>query len=127
MGKLLASASASEKAHAEHGGEIDETLRNFQTVVNEFPRVLQTLNEMKAQAATRELAISTLQQGHQKTQQDLERHFQEGKKSLQKLDAIADLLTNAISRPGALLPSSSSASDHIISDRSSTADNRKDG
>ena len=103
MGRLLASASAEERG--EHAGEVEETLRKLQGVVNAFPQVLQTLGEMKAQAANRDIAIAALQEGSQKTQQDLERHFQEGKESSRKLDAIADLLTSALSRPGALLPS----------------------
>ena len=115
MGKLL--ESASPEARGEHAGEINKTLRNLQAVVSEFPKVLHTLNEMKTQAANRDIAIATLQQGHQKTQADLERHFQEGKESSRKLDAIAELLTSAMSKPSALLPSAMSLNHPLNTNR----------
>lgn len=100
---VLATA-ATTAGHARQT-EIGTMLANVQNVLATFPKIVETLNEMKSQAAERDITIAQLQEGSRKTEAELERLYQESRKSsgehTRKLDELAQLLRASLAPPRA--------------------------
>ena len=76
-------------------------LENVSVVLETIPKIVETLNEMKSQAAERDLAIVRIRDGSEKTEKELERLYQESRKASmdhsRKLDELTSLLQSSFS------------------------------